>query len=84
MSILVEGQSQPLSHLAQQISTLLSGSIGGAAADTPSNTEAGTSHSQAAAPADGAGSEGVSQLVVRNIIQDVASRKSYGLQDGEP
>eukprot|EP00879_Flechtneria_rotunda_P009576 GHRR01010022.1.p2 GENE.GHRR01010022.1~~GHRR01010022.1.p2 ORF type:complete len:424 (+),score=170.34 GHRR01010022.1:2382-3653(+) len=77
VSVFVEGQAMPLTHLAQHISTAVSSSSsngcsssapdapGVAAAATPSATE----------PA-------ISATVVRNLIQEVASRKSYGLQDG--
>jgi hypothetical protein len=48
---------------------------------------AGTHHTSAdagtpAAASDG-GASGPTALLVRNLIQEVASRKSYGLQDGE-
>eukprot|EP00878_Enallax_costatus_P008541 GHUV01008929.1.p1 GENE.GHUV01008929.1~~GHUV01008929.1.p1 ORF type:complete len:505 (+),score=223.55 GHUV01008929.1:730-2244(+) len=92
VSILVEGQSLPLSQLAQHISSTLSSNssiAGNSATDTSMAPEAGTSSSQAAADTHasaavaGVGSaDAVSVLVVRNIIQDVASRKGYGLQDG--
>lgn len=91
VSILVEGQPLPLAQLAQQISSTLSTSGSGAgnpAADVSVTKETGTSSSQAAAEPHGAAagavtSDAASVLVIRNIIQDVASRRSYGLQDGE-
>jgi hypothetical protein len=85
VSVLVEGQSMTLTQLAQHISSALGGGSSGRHADG----EASAAESQAdAAAAVGAAAGGSSEvavtaLAVRNIIQDVASRKSYGLQDGE-
>lgn len=60
-----------------------------AAAAAPAGTQdaaaaAGTSAAAAGTPAAAAegGVSGPNALVVRNLIQEVASRKSYGLQDG--
>jgi hypothetical protein len=78
VSVLVEGQCMTLTQLAQHISSALSGS-------SSSGGEASAAEGQADAPAAAAGGSSevaVTALAVRNIIQDVASRKSYGLQDG--
>lgn len=64
-----------LTQLAQHISCTLGGSSSGSGAD-----KEGAAGNEDAAAAEGA----VTALAIRNIIQDVASRKSYGLQDGEP
>lgn len=91
VSLLVEGASLPLAALAERISSVLSSSrrssspgkqplaatTGGLAAGAAVGTEA-QQQQQAAAPGSGP-----SVLVVRNLIQDVAIRKSFGLQDGE-
>jgi hypothetical protein len=86
VSVLVEGQSMTLTQLAQHISSAL----GSGSSSRPADGEASAAESQADAAAAAAGPAGtgssevaVTALAVRNIIQDVASRKSYGLQDGE-
>lgn len=99
VSLLAEGQSLPLTELSELISKTLSGNSSsgsqGKQAATPAPTggspgeAAGGSGSAAgsqeapAAAAGGSSGAGPSALVVRNLIQEVASRKSYGLQDGE-
>jgi hypothetical protein len=69
---------------AEPLSTPVGTQDAAAAAAAP---PAGTQHAAAgagtpAAASDGSGS-GPTALVVRNLIQEVASRKSYGLQDGK-
>jgi hypothetical protein len=58
-----------------------------AAAEPGGTQDAAAAAAAAPATADGAsnsgGSSGPSALVVRNLIQEVACRKSYGLQSGE-
>lgn len=78
VSLLAEGQALPLTQLAQHISALLSSGGSGAAAAAG----AGAEPAAAAAAAAGGGGGGVSPTVVRNLLQEVASRKSYGLSDG--
>jgi hypothetical protein len=58
---------------AAAAATAAGGAQEAAAAAAGSTAEAG----------GGAGGGGPSALVVRNLIQEAASRKSYGLQDGE-
>jgi hypothetical protein len=54
-----------------------------AAAVGEATTAAGVAAGGSAAAAGEGGAGGPSALVVRHLIQEVASRKSYGLQDGE-
>lgn len=75
-----------LTQLAQHISSILnnSSSSGSGPAGGEASAAESQADTQAAAAAAAGGSEvAVTALAVRNIIQDVASRKSYGLQDGE-
>lgn len=106
VSLLAEGQSLPLTELAELISKTLSGNsssgsqgkqaatpapagdshgeAAGASGSAAGSQEAPAAAAAAAAAAGGSSGAGPSALVVRNLIQEVASRKSYGLQDGEP
>jgi hypothetical protein len=77
-----------LTALAQHISSKLSGSSNSSGpVDGEASAAEGQADAPAAAAAASAGAGGsdvaVTALAVRNIVQDVASRKSYGLQDGE-
>jgi hypothetical protein len=89
VSVLVEGQSMTLTQLAQHISSMLSGGSSSGSGPVDGETSAAEGQADAAAAAAaapaavGSSEVAVTALAVRNIIQDVASRKSYGLQDGE-
>lgn len=89
VSLLAEGQALPLTELSDVISkTLCSSSSKNGSQGQPTDAGSPGVAAAAAGAADAtqdaaAGEGGPSVLVVRNLIQEVASRKSYGLQDGE-
>jgi hypothetical protein len=78
VSLLAEGQRLPLTALSEHISKLVSS----ASADGAQAAGAGKQQQQQQQqqPSRGAGP---TPLVVRNLILEVAGRKSYALQDGE-
>lgn len=73
VSLLVEGQAAPLSELVVSIAAALGSS---------SSCSGQQEQQQPPASSGGAGAGGMSALALRNLIQDIASRRSYGLQDG--
>ncbi|KAI8472554.1 MAG: hypothetical protein J3K34DRAFT_519599 [Monoraphidium minutum] len=74
VALLVEGRSEGLSALAASIADHLNARGGGAAAPPGAGGADGGAGAAAAAAA-------VTPLVVRNLIQELASRKSYGIKD---